>query len=169
MELLAASGLKTGLVLDVGMGKCGCMTFFLAKEGFNVVGVDCLYDAVHDSEQDAKKENFTGTFKTTVANGEYLPFGGDVFNAVMSYHAAHHMKNVKPVIEEMFRVCKPLGFVIVADLNEKGLKVYGHESDHDTLIHEIEHCLLKYAQLMKRIDTEYNYIFVCQKLGIITY
>jgi len=40
MALLEASGLKTGRVLDIGMGSCACMALFLASHGFQVVGID---------------------------------------------------------------------------------------------------------------------------------
>ena len=30
--LLNASGLKEGRILDIGMGDCGCMSFFCQKE-----------------------------------------------------------------------------------------------------------------------------------------
>jgi len=29
--LIKASGLKKGRILDIGMGDCGCMAFFLAR------------------------------------------------------------------------------------------------------------------------------------------
>lgn len=38
--LLKACGIERGRVLDVGMGGCGCMSAFLAKRGFDVVGID---------------------------------------------------------------------------------------------------------------------------------
>jgi 2-polyprenyl-3-methyl-5-hydroxy-6-metoxy-1,4-benzoquinol methylase len=47
-SLIKASGLKKGHILDIGMGDCGCMSFFLAKRGFNVTGIDRSSIAVHD-------------------------------------------------------------------------------------------------------------------------
>jgi 2-polyprenyl-3-methyl-5-hydroxy-6-metoxy-1,4-benzoquinol methylase len=56
--LIKASGLKEGRILDIGMGNCGCMSFFLAKRGFDVIGIDRSPNAVHESKKDAKKEKF---------------------------------------------------------------------------------------------------------------
>ena len=102
--LIKAAGIKTGRVLDVGMGNCGCMAFFLASAGFHVVGIDNSPDAVRKSKQDAQEEIFSGTFEARVANGEHLPFGDNEFDAVVSYHALHHMEKIEQVIAEMFRV-----------------------------------------------------------------
>ena len=161
--LIEASGLKTGRVLDVGMGSCGCMAFFLASEGFQVMGIDHSPDAVRKSRQDAKKASFTGTFEARVANAEHLPFGADEFDAVFAYHSLHHMENVELVIAEMFRVCKPLGFVLIADLNGNGRKVYQHESDDGELLKTIERCLAEYTPFIRKVEMEYNFMFICQK------
>jgi tRNA1(Val) A37 N6-methylase TrmN6 len=32
--IIKVSGLKEGHILDIGIGNCGCMSFFLAKRGF---------------------------------------------------------------------------------------------------------------------------------------
>jgi ubiquinone/menaquinone biosynthesis C-methylase UbiE len=161
--LIEASGLKTGRVLDVGMGSCGCMAIFLARSGFQVIGIDHSPEAVLISRQEAQKESFTGTFDARVADGEHLPFGADEFDAVCAYHSLHHMENVEQVIAEMFRVCKPLGFVLIADLNKRGRKVFQHEPDDGKLLRTIEHCLAEYAQSIQKIDMVYNFLFICQK------
>jgi ubiquinone/menaquinone biosynthesis C-methylase UbiE len=161
--LIEASGLKTGRVLDVGMGNCGCMAFFLASNGFHVVGIDNSPEAVSKSRQDAKKERFIGTFEAQVANGEHLPFESYEFDAVIAYHALHHMENVEQVVVEMFRVCKPLGFVLIADLNENGCKAYQHKWDDGKLMKNIECCLIEYSPTIQKVETEYNLMFICQK------
>ena len=161
--LIEAAGIKEGRVLDVGMGNCGCMAFFLASGGFQVVGIDRSPEAVRKSKKDAQKEIFSGTFEARVANGEHLPFGDDEFDAVVTYHALHHMENVEQVLAEMFRVCKPLGVVLIADLNEKGLKAYQHDADDCKLPQTVELCLLEYSHSIQKVETEINFMFICQK------
>jgi len=39
-QLLKISGLRKARILDVGMGDCGSMSFFLAKREFEVMGLD---------------------------------------------------------------------------------------------------------------------------------
>jgi hypothetical protein len=72
--LIEAAGIKTGRVLNVVMGNCGCTAFFLAGDGFQVVGIDNSPEAVRKSRRDAQKESFSGSFEARVANGGQLPF-----------------------------------------------------------------------------------------------
>jgi ubiquinone/menaquinone biosynthesis C-methylase UbiE len=116
--LIKTSGLKEGRILDIGMGNCGCMSFFLAKRGFDVIGIDRSPNAVHESRKDAKKEKFKGTFKAKLANAENLPFEDGEFDAVFAYHSMHHIDNMKKAIDEMFRVCKQGGFILIAELHQ---------------------------------------------------
>lgn len=161
--LIKASGLKEGRILDIGMGDCGCMSFFLAKRGFDVIGIDRLPNAIHESRKDAEKERFKGTFKARLANAENLPFGDNEFDAVFAYHSMHHMDNVEKVIDEMFRVCQEEGFILISDLHEKGRKAYEHESDSGELLKRIEESLAKYTKSIRKVKTKYNMMFICRK------
>jgi ubiquinone/menaquinone biosynthesis C-methylase UbiE len=161
--LIKASGLKKGHVLDIGMGECGCMSFFLAKRGFNVIGIDRSPYAIHNSRKDTRKKKFKGNFEAKLANAENLPFGDNEFDAVFAYHSMHHMDNIEKVIDEMFRVCKKGGFILISELNEKGRKVYEHEADKRGLLKIIEKSLTKYTKSIRMIKTKYNMIFICKK------
>jgi len=167
--LIKASGLKKGHILDIGMGDCGCMSFFLAKRGFNVIGIDRSPNAVHNSRRDAEKERFKGAFEAKLANAENLPFGDNEFDAVFAYHSMHHMDNIEKVIDEMFRVCKKGGFILISELNEKGRKVYEHEADKGGLLKRIEKSLTKYTKSIRKIKTKYNMIFICKDKKIERY
>lgn len=135
--LIKASGLKEGRILDIGMGDCGCMSFFLSRRGFDVIGIDHSPNAVHDSRKDAKKEKFKGTFEARLANAENLPFKDNEFDAVSAYHSIHHMDNLKKVISEMFRVCKTSGLILISDLHKEGRKAYEHEDDNGRFLRKL--------------------------------
>lgn len=161
--LIKTSGLKEGRILDIGMGNCGCMSFFLAKRGFDVIGIDRSPNAVHESRKDAKKEKFKGTFKAKLANAENLPFEDGEFDAVFAYHSMHHIDNMEKVIDEMFRVCKQGGFILISELHEKGLKVYEHKYDSGELLKKIEKFLSKYTKSIQKVKTKYNIMFIYRK------
>lgn len=162
-ELLHASGLKEGYILDIGMGDCGCMSFFWAKRGFKVVGIDHSPNAVHDSRKDAQKKKFKGTFEARLANAESLPFADDEFDAVFAYHSMHHMENVQQAINEMVRVCKKGGIILISDLNEHGRKAYEHEPDKGEFLKTLEKSLAKHTNLIRKAKTRYNMMFICKK------
>lgn len=108
--LLEASGLTSGKVLDVGIGGCACMAFYLASKGFDVTGVDRSPHAVHQARLNARRKRLTGSFEARKADARNLPFGEGVFDAVFSFHSLHHMESPDIAVREMFRVCRPAGW-----------------------------------------------------------
>lgn len=162
-RLLETSGLKQGRVLDIGMGDCACMSFFFARRGFQVVGIDRSPKAVHDARTSAAKKRFEGTFTAKMANAERLPFHHDEFDAVVSYNSFHHMDSIRKVIDEMFRVCHKKGLVLISDLYENGQKAGEHESDNDELLIKIEKILTKFTKSIRKIRTKHNMMFICKK------
>ena len=160
--LLKASKIKKGRILDVGMGDCGCMSFFLAKKGFDVIGIDRSPIAIHDSRKCALKDRFKGSFQAKRANAEKMPFSNHEFDAVVAYHALHHVDNVLKVINEMFRVCRKDGHVIISDLHEKGRKSYAHIPDDGKLLNKIEILLSKHTKSIRKIITQNNMMFICR-------
>jgi len=161
--LLDATGLKEGRILDIGMGDCGCMSFFLARRGFNVIGIDHSPNAVHGSRESAKRSKFKGSFGARLADAEDLPFKDGEFDAVSSYHSMHHLNDARKAIKEMFRVCKTSGFVLVADLNEEGRKKYDHEIDNGKFLKRVELYLDRCAASMRKVETKYTTLFICKK------
>lgn len=164
-SLIKASGLKEDRILDIGMGDCdcGCMSFFLARRGFDVIGIDRSPYAIHESRKDAAKKKFKGSFEAKLANAKNPSFSDDEFDAVFAYHSMHHMDNLKKVINEMFRVCKSGGLILISDLNERGRKAYEHELDNGEFFKKTECLLTKYTKSIRKIKTKYNMIFICKK------
>jgi len=161
--LIKASGLKKGRILDIGMGDCGCMSFFLAKRGFDVIGIDRSPRAIYGSKKDTKKESFRGSFEAKLASAENLPFPDKEFDAIFSYHSMHHMDNVEKVIGEMFRVCKKGGLILISDLHKEGRKAYKHKPDSSNLLKRIAKSLAKHAKSMRKVRSKYNMMFICRK------
>lgn len=160
--IFKASGLKKGLVLDIGMGDCGCMSFFLAKKGFDVIGIDRSPKAIHDSRKNAEKQQFKGTFKAMLANAENLAFKGCEFDAVSAYDSLHHMDDVEKVIDEMFRVCKKGGIVLISDPHEKDQKSAGCKFDEE-LPNKIVKVLAKHTKSIRKFKTKRNMAYICKK------
>jgi demethylmenaquinone methyltransferase/2-methoxy-6-polyprenyl-1,4-benzoquinol methylase len=161
--LIKASGIKTGRILDVGIGKCGCMSFFLAGKGFNVIGIDHFPKAVHDSRKKAKNKKFKGSFEARLGNAEDLPFMDNEFDAVSAYHTLHHLKHVQRGVDEMFRVCKEGGPILIADLNEKGRKVYEHEPDEGRFLKSLEKAISAHTDRIRKIEDCCNLMLICVK------
>ena len=161
--LLKAAGLKRGRALDVGMGDCACMSFLLAAEGFDVVGIDRSSHAVHAAREQARGRKFRGSFLARRMDAEHLLFAAGEFDVVLAYRAIHHADNVEEVLQEMWRVCRRKGAVLVAELNDRGRREYRHELDHGRLAARIHNLLRRMGGSVRRMETPRNTMFVCRR------
>jgi len=102
-------------VLDVGCGT-GALAARLAKEGYDVTGVD-----PSDGMLDMLRERAPG-IRAVHGDGTQLPFGDDVFDLVLCVAVMHHVaeaRAVRSTLSEMVRVARPGGRVLVWDHNPR--------------------------------------------------
>jgi SAM-dependent methyltransferase len=104
-----------GRVLDVGCGT-GALAGRLAQRGYDVVGVDPsagmleIMRARHPAAE------------AVVASGTALPFEDDRFDLVLTVAALHHVAEpeaVRQTLDEMTRVSRPGGRILVWDHNPR--------------------------------------------------
>ena len=104
------------LVLDYGSG-AGRSTQFLKREGFDVIGVDMDADmlkAAHERDPNGEYHKIAGN-KT--------PFPNDHFDAIIStlvFMEFNDLGDMTGALNEMRRVLKPGGVVLVAVISEQG-------------------------------------------------
>lgn len=99
---------KNIIFLDIGCGTGSC-SWYLAKEGFSVFGVDGSKTAIQKAKQRFRKENLEGVFKTT--DFVKLNFPDDFFDAIIDVCAIQHnpVNHVPLILHEIKRVLKPGG------------------------------------------------------------
>ena len=102
-----ANGLK---VLDVGCGN-GYVLYQYARYGAQVTGVDLTRTAVELSRKRFALGGLSGEFLEI--DGNRLPFPDAHFDIVCSMGVLHHVSNPRPMVDEIFRVLKPGGRLIV--------------------------------------------------------
>jgi len=97
------------LVLDLGCGT-GRHCVYLAKNGFDVVGVDVSESALRMANEWVQKERLTNVsfIRATMTN---LPFSDSRLDAVISVSVIHHAikKNIVKTIDEVYRALKKKG------------------------------------------------------------
>jgi SAM-dependent methyltransferase len=101
-----------GLVLDVGCGT-GQLGAAIASEGFDVFGVDLSASMVAR----ARERGLAGTFSAVTTS---LPFADDSFDLAITVATLHHLETperVRVTVQEMGRVVKRGGFVVLWDHN----------------------------------------------------
>lgn len=106
-EYSAFAGKK---VLDVGCGN-GYVLANYARAGADVYGVDLTEAAIALTRQRFSLAGRTGSFRA--ANAEALPFPGETFDCVCSMGVLHHTPDTERAVQEVWRVLKPGGRLIV--------------------------------------------------------
>jgi len=97
-------------VLDVGCGN-GYVLDRYARQGAEVCGVDLTARAVELSRKRFEIAGLKGSFQQI--DGVHLPFPDRHFDIVCSMGVLHHIPDPRPTIDEIFRVLKPGGEVIL--------------------------------------------------------
>lgn len=102
-------------VLDIGCGN-GYVLSKYAEKGANVHGIDISDKAIELCNRRFSLSNLNGNFVTGPA--ENLPFKNDFFDCVCSMGVLHHVSDTQKALEEIYRVLKPGGKLILMFYNK---------------------------------------------------
>ncbi len=107
-RLLNKEKIYKGKILDIGCGN-GRDSIFLAKKGYEVVGIDITPKAIALAKKNGLK---TKNLKFIVADAEKLPFKDGSFDSVYSA-GVFHCTNLNKSLKEVVRVLKYGGAGII--------------------------------------------------------
>lgn len=102
-------------VLDVACGP-GLVACALAAQARWITGVDLtprMIDEARATARSQQAENVTWVVGSAVP----LPFPEATFSVVLTRYSFHHFTEPAAAFDEMYRVCRPGGRVVVADLS----------------------------------------------------
>ena len=98
---------KKGLFLEAGCGPAR-LSFLLAKEGINTVGIDFSLTALLIARNLFRKERLNGSF--VCGDVLRMPFRENVFSFSFTGGVLEHIRDVKGAVNEIFRCLAPDGF-----------------------------------------------------------
>ena len=116
------------------------MAFVLARHGIRVTGIDNDRDALREARSRAARASaeVRERIRFKFADALSLPFPSGRFDGVFSFDTLHHLSHCPKAVDEMLRVCSPMGVTVIADLNRQGLRAidevmarYGDEHYHN--------------------------------------
>lgn len=99
---------ESGKILDVGCGNGNLFTL-LPKNKYELYGVDFSQNMIIEAKSKCRNATFS------VADAEMLPFDDDSFDIVVCNASFHHYIHPDRVLEEMRRVLKDGGKLLIGD------------------------------------------------------
>lgn len=103
---------RDDLILDVGCGT-GAFTLDVLAFRAKIIGLDISLPMLIQAEMKTAQYDFLGT----VGNMKTLPFSDDTFDKVFSMTALEFVNDAKVAIDELHRVVRPGGTVVLTTLN----------------------------------------------------
>lgn len=110
-------GIKGGMVLDIGTGS-GLLAIELCKvkgSNFDIIAIDISQSMIRKAIENAKRAGVGDKIRFLASTAAALPFPDDSFDFVMSYASLHHWLEPVAVFNEVERVVKETGGVIIRD------------------------------------------------------
>jgi ubiquinone/menaquinone biosynthesis C-methylase UbiE len=108
-------------LLEIG---CGLGTDLLqfARAGAIATGVDLTAASIELVRKRFALEGIP--VDAQVADAEHLPFGNNTFDVVYSFGVLHHTPNTQKSIDEVYRVLKPGGRILIMLYHKNSIHVY---------------------------------------------
>lgn len=133
-------------ILDVGCGNGNFSNYLSVNHNVNVTGIDFSPESVKIAS--TKKELFNAkTSAFLVGDAQNLPFKDEEFDLIISCECLEHVPNPQRMIDELYRVVKKDGIVILTTENYSNayayyisyLKLIGKRFDSGSSVQPIEH------------------------------
>lgn len=107
-------------VLEVGCG-AGLLSVGLARQGLRVHGIDLVEAMVEQAREWAKESGTSDLFSFDVGDVYSLTFDDASFDLVIAVGVLPWLEGAEQAIQEMVRVTKPGGYIILTTANRSGL------------------------------------------------
>lgn len=112
-------------VLDVCCGT-GKLSLALAERaGFqgHVTGLDFSQDMLRQAKEHIKNTPYAKTISFLAANALHLPFTNSAFDCAAIGFGLRNVSDIRGVLAEMYRVIKPGGTIVAAELSKPSLPI----------------------------------------------
>ncbi|MGE3859741.1 MAG: class I SAM-dependent methyltransferase [Nitrososphaeraceae archaeon] len=124
MEL--AKPQKGDIVLDVACGP-GIVACELAKSVSHVTGIDITPAMIEQAKQ-LQNEKKLNNLTWKLGDISKMPFDDSSFSLVVTRYSFHHILEPKKVLEEIIRVSKPCGRIVIIDVTPESSKAHEYNS-----------------------------------------
>jgi len=152
LDILATAGLKNNArILDVGCG-LGYLVFDLNRRGYEAIGLDVAPTMIALCKERARKARIQGV-QFMIGDVEGTDFSDESFDAVIALGVIEYMESDEPMLQEMFRILKPGGILILNVTSH-----YGYSSSLVPISERIKRIpgVMPFATWLRRLATLTN-------------
>jgi len=107
-------------VVEVGPGKCACLTILLARRGLRVLAIDLEAEAVKGAYRAIRRAGIARCVRIVQADAARMPLRPGSVRTVIAYDALHHAIELGATVRGMAAVLGAGGRLIVGDEDEAG-------------------------------------------------
>jgi len=147
---------SSDIFLDVGCGT-GILTVPLSRRVKNIHALDAGDKVLKRLKINCKKEK-VNNIKIHKGFVTKLPFKDKFFDKVIMYGVLHYLENdseIQECIQELIRVCKQGGYILVADIPDKNAKIEFEKrpktKSEIRILNEFKNNRKKFDKLYKKI------------------
>jgi ubiquinone/menaquinone biosynthesis C-methylase UbiE len=119
-DVWKAAGKLGEPVLDVGTGPGARMACVLASSGLRVTTIDVSDEVREVARARVRGLGLLDRVEFMVMDAAAMSFDDETFDAAVGVNILHDVESAARVVEEMVRVTRRGGRIVVADLNPKG-------------------------------------------------
>jgi len=111
-----------GSILEIGTGK-GHFAIALALNGYRFITVDKFEEEQKYAKMNLDYLGLLDQVDFCLADAGQLTFDNDSFDTIFAVNVFHHLESPYDVLDEVIRVLRPAGKIVVSDFSKKGMKL----------------------------------------------
>jgi ubiquinone/menaquinone biosynthesis C-methylase UbiE len=138
-----------GAVLEIGTGKGGFLVE-LARHVAAITTVDIAAEEQESARLNARYAGVEEKIRFVLRDSGRLPWRAATFDAAVTMNAMHHIRHFERVLEEMLRVVKPGGKIVLADFSPRGFQIIAREHEAEGRKHPRERYDIRELQRILR-------------------
>ncbi len=109
-------------ILEIGTGK-GYQAIEIAKRGYKFISLDIDKESVKFATMNLKYLNLKDNVQIIMMDAVNTSFPDKYFNSIITSDSLHHLDKPQSVFNEMLRLIKDDGKIIIAEFTDKGFNI----------------------------------------------
>ncbi|MDD5495699.1 MAG: class I SAM-dependent methyltransferase [Candidatus Omnitrophica bacterium] len=124
-----------GNILEIGTGK-GHFAIALARRGFSFTTIDISEEEQNIARINLEYHNLEKQVIFKIEDAMNSSFADHSFDTIFSINVFHHLEKPQSVLNEIIRLLRPAGKIILSDFTAKGFEIINRCHEHEGRRHD---------------------------------